>query len=47
MKTNFISLAIGTMLACGIVSCRQQDKGFTLEHQGDTLTTVYVKAPGK
>lgn len=47
MKTNFVSLAMGTMLACGMLSCQQSNKGFTLEHQGDTLTIVRVTAPGK
>ena len=46
MKTNLIHLAMGTMLACGMVAC-QPNKGFTLEHQGDTLTVVHVSAPGK
>lgn len=46
MKTNLIHLAMGTMLACGMVAC-QPNKGFTLEHQGDTLTIVHVSAPGK
>ena len=46
MKTNLIHLAMGTMLACGIVAC-QSPKGFTIEHQGDTLTVVHVSAPGK
>ena len=46
MKTNLIHLAMGTMLACGMVAC-QSPKGFTIEHQGDTLTVVHVSAPGK
>ena len=46
MKTNLIHLAMGTMLACGMVAC-QPNKGFTFEHQGDTLTVVHVSAPGK
>ncbi len=46
MKTNLIHLAMGTMLACGMVAC-QSPKGFTIEHQGDTLTVVRVSAPGK
>ena len=46
MKTNLIHLTMGTMLACGMVAC-QPNKGFTLEHQGDTLTVVHVSAPGK
>lgn len=46
MKTNLIHLAMGTMLACGMVAC-QSPKGFTIEHQGDTLTMVHVSAPGK
>ncbi len=46
MKTNLIHLAMGTMLACGMVAC-QSPKSFTIEHQGDTLTVVHVSAPGK
>lgn len=46
MKTNLIHLAMGTMLACGMVAC-QSPKVFTIEHQGDTLTVVHVSAPGK
>lgn len=46
MKANLIHLAMGTMLACGMVAC-QSPKGFTIEHQGDTLTVVHVSAPGK
>jgi len=46
MKTNLIHLAMGTMLACGMVAC-QSPKGFTIEHQGDTLTVVHVSASGK
>lgn len=46
MKTNLIHLAMGTMLACGMVAC-QSPKGFTIEHQGGTLTVVHVSAPGK
>lgn len=46
MKTNLIHLAMGTMLACGMVAC-QSPKGFTIEHQGDTLTVVHVSAPAK
>ena len=39
MKTNLIHLAMGTMLACGMVACQP--------NQGDTLTVVHVSAPGK
>lgn len=46
MKTNFIYLTMG-MLTCGMVACQQPNNGFTLEHQGDTLTIVHVSKPGK
>lgn len=48
MKRNIIHLALAGMAAAALTACQHQaDKGFTLEHQGDTLTLVHIARPAK
>ena len=47
MKTNFIHLTLGMAFAMGIFSCQSGQRGFTLEHQGDSLTIIHITQPSK
>ena len=47
MKKNLICLALAGMAVTAFTACQSQSEGFSLEHQGDTLTLVHITRPAK
>ena len=47
MKKNLICLALAGMAMTAFTACQSQSEGFSLEHQGDTLTLVHITRPAK
>ena len=47
MKRNLICLALAGMAMTAFTACQSQSEGFSLEHQGDTLTLVHITRPAK
>lgn len=47
MKKKLICLALAGMAVTAFTACQSQSEGFSLEHQGDTLTLVHITRPAK
>ena len=47
MKKKLICLALAGMALTAFTACQSQSEGFSLEHQGDTLTLVHITRPAK